>query len=45
MNIVIKMTEALPEAEPWTTVVKLSDVAGKHSGDAKTIELAKEVWE
>ena len=43
MNIVIKMTEALPEAEPWTAVVKLSDVAGKHSGDAGTIELAKEV--
>jgi nicotinate phosphoribosyltransferase len=43
MNIVIKMTEALPEAESWTAVVKLSDVAGKHSGDARTIELAKEV--
>jgi len=43
MNIVIKMTEALPEAEPWTAVVKLSDVVGKHSGDARTIELAKEI--
>ena len=43
MNIVIKMTEALPEAESWTAVVKLSDVAGKHSGDTRTIELAKEV--
>jgi nicotinate phosphoribosyltransferase len=43
MNIVIKMTEALPEAEPWTPVVKLSDVRGKHSGDERTIELAKEV--
>ena len=43
MNIVIKMTEALPEAESWTPVVKLSDVAGKHSGDGSTIELAKEV--
>jgi nicotinate phosphoribosyltransferase len=43
MNIVIKMTEALPEAEPWTPVVKLSDVPGKHSGDEHTIELAKEV--
>jgi nicotinate phosphoribosyltransferase len=43
MNIVIKMTDALPEAEPWTPVVKLSDVPGKHSGDERTIELAKEV--
>jgi nicotinate phosphoribosyltransferase len=43
MNIVIKMTEALPEAEPWTPVVKLSDVPGKHSGDEHTIELAKEI--
>jgi nicotinate phosphoribosyltransferase len=43
MNIVIKMTKALPEAESWTHVVKLSDVPGKHSGDKRTIELAKEV--
>ncbi len=43
MNIVIKMTEALPEAEPWTPVIKLSDVPGKHSGDEKMIELAREV--
>jgi nicotinate phosphoribosyltransferase len=43
MNIVIKMTEALPESEPWTPVVKLSDVPGKHSGDMHTIELAKRV--
>ena len=43
MNIVIKMTEALPEAEPWTPVVKLSDVQGKHTGDEHTIELAKEI--
>jgi nicotinate phosphoribosyltransferase len=43
MNIVIKMTEALPESEPWTEVVKLSDVPGKHSGDEHMIELAKQV--
>lgn len=43
MNIVIKMTEALPEAEPWTPVIKLSDVPGKHSGDKETIQLAKDV--
>lgn len=43
MNIVIKMTEALPEAQPWIPVVKLSDEPGKHSGDENTIRLAKEV--
>ena len=43
MNIVIKMSEALSEAEPWTPVVKLSDVPGKHSGDGHTIELAKKI--
>jgi nicotinate phosphoribosyltransferase len=43
MNIVIKMMEALPEAQPWTPVVKLSDVPGKHSGDEETIELAIKV--
>jgi nicotinate phosphoribosyltransferase len=43
MNIVIKMSEALPEAESWTPVVKLSDVPGKQSGDERTIELAKQV--
>jgi nicotinate phosphoribosyltransferase len=41
MNIVLKMTEALPEAEPWTPVVKLSDEPMKHTGDARSIELAK----
>jgi nicotinate phosphoribosyltransferase len=43
MNIVLKMTEALPEAQPWTPVVKLSDEPGKHSGDEKMIELAKQI--
>jgi nicotinate phosphoribosyltransferase len=43
MNIVIKMTEALPESEPWTPVIKLSDEQGKHTGNAETIELAKAV--
>lgn len=42
MNIVVKMTEALPEGEPWTPVVKLSDEPMKHSGDEKTIQLAKQ---
>lgn len=43
MNIVIKMTDALPESEPWRPVIKLSDVPGKHSGGEQTIALAKEV--
>ena len=43
MNIVMKMTEALPEGQQWTPVIKLSDEPGKHSGDHKMIELAKTV--
>jgi nicotinate phosphoribosyltransferase len=43
MNIVLKMTEAKPEGQQWTPVVKLSDEPGKHSGDKKMIELAKTV--
>lgn len=43
MNIVIKMSEALPESEPWTPVIKLSDVPGKHSGEEKMIALARQV--
>src|SRR5215218_3814578 len=42
MNIVLKMTEACPEDEPWTPVVKLSDEKVKHSGDPHMIALAKE---
>lgn len=41
MNIVIKMTEALPEHEIWTPVVKLSDIREKYTGDPKMIELAR----
>lgn len=41
MNIVMKMTEALPEDGEWTPVVKLSDEPGKHTGDAEMIALAK----
>lgn len=41
MNIVIKMTEALPEEEHWQKVVKLSDVKGKYTGDKEMILLAK----
>jgi nicotinate phosphoribosyltransferase len=43
MNIVLKMTEALPESESWTPVVKLSDEPAKYTGDPQTIELAKTV--
>ena len=43
MNIVLKMTEALPESESWTPVVKLSDEPAKYTGDPQTIELAKMV--
>ncbi|HUC82094.1 MAG TPA: nicotinate phosphoribosyltransferase [Flavisolibacter sp.] len=43
MNIVMKMTEALPEGEDWTPVVKLSDEPMKHTGDERSIALAKAV--
>lgn len=43
MNIVMKMTEALPEGEVWTPVVKLSDEPAKYTGDPQMIELAKKV--
>jgi nicotinate phosphoribosyltransferase len=43
MNIVLKMTEALPEGQPWTPVIKLSDEKEKHSGNADMIRLAKEL--
>lgn len=43
MNIVMKMTEAMPDKEPWIPVVKLSDEPMKHTGDEATIALAKAV--
>lgn len=43
MNIVIKMTEALPETKPWIEVVKLSDEPMKYTGDEHAIQLAKEI--
>jgi len=43
MNIVMKMTEALPYGEPWTPVVKLSDEPMKYTGDSQQIALAKTV--
>lgn len=43
LNIVIKMSEAKPEAGHWTRVVKLSDEYGKYTGDPDMIALAKTV--
>lgn len=43
MNIVMKMTEACPEGEEWTPVVKLSDERGKYTGPAESINLVKAV--
>ena len=43
MNIVLKMTEALPEDDQWTPVVKLSDEKGKYTGEESMIALAKSV--
>lgn len=43
MNIVLKMTEALPQNEDWTGVVKLSDEPMKNTGKQRDIRLAKEV--
>lgn len=41
MNIVIKMTTALPKDGAWTEVVKLSDEQGKYTGSMEVINLAK----
>jgi len=42
LNMVIKMTAAKPTCEDeWIPTVKLSDVAGKHTGDPKMIEVCK----
>jgi nicotinate phosphoribosyltransferase len=41
MNIVIKMTAALPKDGAWTEVVKLSDEQGKYTGSMEVIDLAK----
>lgn len=41
LNIVLKMTDALPDEGVWNAVVKLSDEKGKYTGDPQTIRLAK----
>jgi nicotinate phosphoribosyltransferase len=43
MNIVIKMTEALPELQLWTPVIKLSDEPMKYTGNEEDIMLAKKL--
>src|SRR5690606_32948360 len=45
MNIVIKMTDALPEEAKWTPVIKLSDERKKYTGDENMIYLAKQILE
>lgn len=45
MNIVLKLTSVAEPDIPWTSVVKLSDEKGKHTGDPKMIRLAKEILE
>ena len=44
LNMVIKMSHAHIR-DKWVPTIKLSDVAGKHTGDKKMIELAKQVLE
>jgi len=42
LNMVIKMSAAKPTPEDeWIPTIKLSDVAGKHTGDVKMIEVCK----
>ena len=43
MNIVIKLTDVLTTDNEWVPVIKLSDEPGKHTGDPRMIELAKEI--
>jgi nicotinate phosphoribosyltransferase len=41
LNMVIKMSAAKPENEEWIDTIKLSDSAGKHTGNEKQIEICK----
>ncbi len=43
LNIVVKMSAARPEGKDWIRVVKLSDEAGKYTGDPDMITLAKTI--
>lgn len=41
MNIVLKMTQTLPEDSEWTPVIKLSDEPMKNTGNLEEIKMAK----
>jgi len=43
LNMVIKMVAAKPYGKGWIHTIKLSDAEGKHTGDKKTLELAKQI--
>ena len=43
LNIVLKMTDALPDGGVWNPVVKLSDEKGKYTGDPGIIHLTKRI--
>lgn len=43
LNIVLKMTDALPDDGVWNPVIKLSDEKGKYTGDPETILLSKKI--
>ncbi len=43
MNVVLKITDALPDDGEWTQAVKLSDEKNKYTGDLEAITLAKTV--
>lgn len=44
MNIVIKMIQRLSTTGKWINVIKLSDIQEKQTGDIKTIQLAKKIF-
>jgi nicotinate phosphoribosyltransferase len=43
MNVVLKITDALPDEGEWTQTVKLSDEKNKYTGNLEAITLAKTV--
>ena len=45
LNMVIKITEALPEGRHWIPTVKISDSKGKYTGDGEMITIAKKIMD
>lgn len=43
LNMVIKMAEAKPEGDEWSSTIKLSDAQGKHLGNEEEIKIAKHI--